>query len=128
MPWTVENHTLIYTEERPNMSTPITLEFKRPSGDLAATGSDTMIYLDGRWGEFRKRIEIYAHVAYLRHRYPEKFRDLHFVGYTILGRSDYSTPCPHATMHDREAPAWTRTPVMSGWESGQDLLAWNMSL
>jgi len=85
----------------------IALEFRRETGNLAALGTDTLMGLDGRFGTARRKEAIYAKVAELRKIYPGKYGDIHFVGYNVMGHSDYSRPDRiDARMSDRNPPAW----------------------
>ncbi len=96
----------------------IALEFARESGSLAAFGTDTITYLDGRWSPATQRAHIYARVAELRKLRGSAYTSVRFVGYSILGHSDYSTRHPHVRMPDlahthqleRHQP-WTATPT-----------------
>ena len=94
------------------MSKTIFLEFQHASGALAAGGSDTIMYLDGRWSAFTTRLMILRRVAQLRKRseelYPGPRRRGYgnrlFVGYTVShssGGSDRLIP-----MIDPNPPEW----------------------
>ena len=91
----------------------IALEFRHQPGNLAANGTDVLMYLDGRWGTARRREAIYAKVAALREG-PRRnaYRNQHFVGFTVMGTGDYSRPEPHVKMSDREPPAWVARPTL----------------
>jgi len=84
----------------------IALEFRHEPGNLAANGTDTVTFLDGRWGPSRRAEHVYRKVAELRELRGSKYRGQLFVGYTVLGRSDYSRPQPHVEMPDLDPPRW----------------------
>jgi hypothetical protein len=84
----------------------IALEFKRSSGEFAALGTDTLVTLDMRWGPFNTAQHIYGEVARLRHTYPEKYSNLWFVGYNVMGMSDYRPDRLDVRMSDRTPPSW----------------------
>lgn len=105
------------------MSTIINLEFGSPgflSADpiLRVTGTDTIIYMDGRFGRARFDAEVKAHVAYLRRHPHSKYRDMLFVGWTGIGkdrnRSGFAV--------DPEAPSWVESGV--NWETGAGRGVW----
>ena len=89
----------------------IALEFRHENGALAANGTDVITFLDGRWNNASKVDHIWEKIAELR-KLRSKYNDQHFVGYSRLGNSDYSTPCPHVNMSDPNPPHWV--PRMAG--------------
>lgn len=57
------------------------LEFERPTGNLAAIGSDSALHIDGRFGQLRAELTIIEKAREIRKRHP----DIKLVGFTTRG-------------------------------------------
>lgn len=85
----------------------IALEFARESGNLAANGSDVVMYLDGRWNNASKVNAIWRKIEELRSIRGSSFVNQHFVGYSRLGSGfSFSATAPQVRMSDPNPPAW----------------------
>jgi hypothetical protein len=86
------------------------LEFKREGAtQLAALGTDTTFYIDGRWSWNTTRERIYSRVEELRDTYPH-YREMLFVGITYSQHPFYNGKggAVH-TMKDRDnPPEWAK--------------------
>lgn len=87
----------------------IALEFRREGSTmLAAIGTDSVTYLDGRWGAARRAEHIHRKVEELRQLRPA-LRNAHFVGFSILGEGrSHDNTNPHVRMWDENPPAWVK--------------------
>lgn len=86
----------------------VTLEFRRQgSTNLTANGSDSVTFLDGRWNAASRTNRIHEKLAELRARDRSPYRDLHFVGFSVLGTGrSHDSANPHVRMSDPEPPSW----------------------
>jgi len=87
----------------------IALDFRHENADgLAACGSDTVTFLDGRWNRTSEVVHIHNKLNELR-KFRGKYNNMLFVGYTILGKnishSNYKADVP---MNDPNPPAWAK--------------------
>lgn len=75
-------------------------EAQHASGSLAANGSDIVMFVDGRFGPYRRDANIYEQVERLRSLPGSRYRNQLFVG--------YSKPRNHRLhpMTDPNPPAW----------------------
>lgn len=90
------------------MATTIVLEFRREGSDtLTVNGSDAVTFLDGRWNRNSQTDHVWWKLQELRRPERSQYRDLHFVGYSVLGESrTHDSRKPHVSMSDPEPPAW----------------------
>lgn len=89
----------------------IFLEFRHENGALAANGSDSIFYLDGRWSTSTINFKIYERVAELRTSNPRRsaYSKQLFVGYTVAGKWPRSSKVMlDKHMADRNPPEWAK--------------------
>jgi hypothetical protein len=95
------------------------LEFKREgASQLAALGTDTTFYIDGRWSWATTLDKIHERIAELRSHLPadrNKYNDLLFVGITYSQYPFYNGKggAVH-TMQDPNPPEWARKQANNG--------------
>lgn len=90
------------------MSQTIYLEFKHQNGALAANGTDTTFYIDGRWSWATTARKIHERVAELRKGpFGSRYSQQLFVGFTYSQHPYYNGKggAIHS-MHDHNPPAW----------------------
>lgn len=85
----------------------IALEFRHQAGNLAANGTDVIMYLDGRWNNTSRVDAIWNKLAELR-KLRGKYNNQHFVGFTRLG-VNYSGREPQVEMSDPNPPEWVES-------------------
>lgn len=84
------------------MTQTISLEFLHEHSDgLAAMGSDSVTFLDGRWNGLSRTFHIHDKLSELRSQRPH-IADMLFVGYSRLGANDQTLH----RMADPNPPAW----------------------
>lgn len=87
----------------------IFLEFKHENGALAANGSDTTFYIDGRWSWSTTVNKIHERVEQLRELRGSKYKNQLFVGFTYSQQPFYngSGGAIHS-MSDPNPPKWVK--------------------
>jgi hypothetical protein len=91
------------------------LEFKREgASQLAALGTDSTFYIDGRWSWLTTLDKIHERIAQLREWYPQ-YREMLFVGLTYSQEPFYNGKggAVH-TMQDPNPPEWARKQADNG--------------
>lgn len=71
----------------------------------AATGSDSIFYIDGRWSYSTRVSKINERVAELRNQRPH-MTEMFFLGYTISGSHHYGGGHATVNMTDPNPPEW----------------------
>ena len=87
----------------------IFLEFRHENGALAANGTDTIFYIDGRWTWATTVYKIHERVAELRAIRGSRYKNQLFVGYTHSQEPFYygKGGAVH-TMPDPNPPEWAK--------------------
>lgn len=92
------------------------LEFKRHGADqLAALGTDTTFFIDGRWSAQTTKDKINERIFELRKMWPQKYGNLLFVGITHSQMPFYNGKGGAVqTMQDPNPPEWARKQANNG--------------